>query len=444
MAGSTLAIIGQTLKLSIGLISVPLTVGYLGKERYGLWMAAASILTFLTVIDASFVPALKNHLAEAFAHHNHGDFNRYASASLFTSALIAIFILALAPLVITVPWATFLRLRDAAAARELIPLMLVLLAMGAATLGTSFVEAIYAARLNISITLACNLVVLLVGLALLLFAIRAKASLPLLAALTGSPISLVRVFLFFRLSRKYPGMFRVHPRVAMRVVRTLLPSSIAFASLQLTNVLLSSAPNIITTRYLGIAEVTTLTVVRMLASVPLMIVAAVAPVFWPSFTIARAQGDHKGLKRRFALVLVVTAVGLVAYSVVLVIAGPATIQWWLGGRVTATGRIFATLGAWLIFQGVWYWLSTILNSMGDVTIQTIWGCIQFSVLIGCGIPMATHLGLFGLVLAMAIATAVGAVAPLAYRVRTKVQADSDEFRPSADIEAASATEVFAE
>jgi O-antigen/teichoic acid export membrane protein len=230
----------------------------------------------------------------------------------------------------------------------------------------------------------------------------------------------------------------------MRVVRTLLPSSIAFGSLQLTNILLSSAPNIITARYLGIAEVTTLTVVQRLASVPLMIVAALAPVFWPSFTIARAQGDHKGLKRRFVQTLVVIAVALVAYSVVLVIAGPATIRWWLGGRVTATGHLFAMLGAWLIFQGVWCWLSTLLNSMGDVRFQTVSSCIQFSILIGCGIPLAAHLGLVGLVLAMTTATVVGAVAPLAYRVRTKVQAASDDLRLAAEIEPASASEVFAE
>jgi O-antigen/teichoic acid export membrane protein len=407
-------------------------------------MAAGSILTFLAVIEAGFVPALKNRLAESFAHHNKEDFNRYASASLFTSILIAICILALVPFVLVAPWATFLKLREASAARELVPLMLVLLAVGAAAFGTSFVDAVYAARLKISTTLACNLLVSLISFALLLFAIHVKASLPLLAAITGSPICLVRVFLFFQLSRKYPGMFRTHPRVAMRVVRTLVPSSIAFGTLQLTNVLLTSAPTIITARYLGIAQVTTLSVTQRLASVPLMIVAAVVPVFWPSFTIARAQGHHEALKRRFGLALGVTAAFLVVYSVALALAGPVIIRWWLGGRVTASGHILPMLGVWLIFQGVWYWLSTLLNSMGDVRIQTVWNCIQLGVLIGCGIPLAAHLGLFGLVLAMTTATAVGAVAPLACRVRRKMQAASADSCRAVDIQRPSVFAVVAE
>jgi Na+-driven multidrug efflux pump len=104
----------------------------------------------------------------------------------------------------------------------------------------------------------------------------------------------------------------------------------------------------------------------------------------------------------------------------------------------------AMLGAWLIFQGLWYWLSTLLNSMGDVRIQAVWNCIQFGILIGCGIPLAAHLGLFGLVLAMTIATAVGAVVPLAYRIRTRLRPPSDEFRPAIDREPASVSEVFAQ
>ena len=112
--------------------------------------------------------------------------------------------------------------------------------------------------------------------------------------------------------------------------------------------------------------------------------------------------------------------------------------------MTATGRIFAMLGAWLIFQGVWYWLSTLLNSMGDVRIQTIWNCIQLCLLLCCGIPLAAHLGLFGLVLAMTIATAVGAVVPLAYRVRTKLEAASHEGRLCVGTELASVSEALAE
>lgn len=417
VAGSTLAVIGQGLRLIIGLVSVPLTVRYLGKERYGMWMAAASILAFLTVIEAGFVPALKNRLAESFGHQDHQEFNRYASASLFTSLLIAAAILLLAPVVMLVPWAAILKLNDPAATRELIPLMLVLLGVGAAAFATSFVEAIYAARMEISITLACNLVMSAIGFILLLFAIYMRAGLPLLAAIVGSPIILVRLFLFFRLSRRSRGMFRARPRIAMNTMRVMLPSSMAFVALQLTNVLLSSTPNIVTARYLGIAEVTTLTVVQRLASIPLMIVASVVPVFWPAFTIARAQGDHNGLSRKFTLAVVVTAIALVTYSVVLVITGPATIRWWLGGRVTATRDILAIFGAWLIFQGLWYWLSTLLNSMGDVRIQAVWNFLQFAVLIGCGIPLASHLGLFGLVVAMTIGTGVAAIAPFALRVQ---------------------------
>ena len=52
-AGSSFVNKGVT--ILTGLISVPLTVHYLGTERYGLWMTISSTIAFLTFADLGFL-----------------------------------------------------------------------------------------------------------------------------------------------------------------------------------------------------------------------------------------------------------------------------------------------------------------------------------------------------------------------------------------------------
>src|SRR6516225_8522455 len=47
------------------LITVPLTVGYLGMERYGLWMTISSVIAMLAFADLGLGNGLMNVLSEA-------------------------------------------------------------------------------------------------------------------------------------------------------------------------------------------------------------------------------------------------------------------------------------------------------------------------------------------------------------------------------------------
>lgn len=414
-AGSTLAIAGQFVGLVISFVTVPLTVGYLGKERYGLWMTAASLLTFLTIIEAGYIPALKNRLASAFAVGDEREFSSYATASFMISALVAVGILALMPIAIIVPWNHIFNVRDPVAAAELVPLMMVLIAVSACTFATSFISAVYAARAEISTTLVANLVTSILGCGLLLLVIYFRGSLRLLVVTVGGPSIVARLVLIYRLHLRYPRMFSFAKLDAFRVLMPLVPSSIAFIGLQLTNVLLSTAPNLITARYLGVSEVAVLSVVQKLASVPLLIVGAIMPVFWPAFTIAWRRCEHVWITRRFTQLIVVVGVGLTIYSLLLVAVGPAVIGWWLSGKIRVGHTLFIAFGAWVTLQGLWYSLSTLLNSRNDVRFQVICNCVQFGILAGCVISLSHRLNLVGLVSIMAIATGIGAVAPSGLR-----------------------------
>src|SRR5215472_7092730 len=82
-----------------GLVAVPLTVSYLGSERYGLWLTLSSTFTLLAIADFGVSDSILNAVAEAVGRHDRLAAQRrvssillviVAEATLFTTVFIAI------------------------------------------------------------------------------------------------------------------------------------------------------------------------------------------------------------------------------------------------------------------------------------------------------------------------------------------------------------------
>ena len=66
------SIIIKGVSMIISFMLVPLTIGYVSSDLYGVWLTLSSILTWLTFLDIGFSQGLKNKLAEAIAQTDWG------------------------------------------------------------------------------------------------------------------------------------------------------------------------------------------------------------------------------------------------------------------------------------------------------------------------------------------------------------------------------------
>ena len=93
----------------ISLMLVPMTLGYVSSELYGIWLTLSSIMLWLNFFDVGFTLGLKNKLAEAIAL---GDWDRGKSlVSTTYFMMVVIFVplcLLLELLVPHIDWASFL------------------------------------------------------------------------------------------------------------------------------------------------------------------------------------------------------------------------------------------------------------------------------------------------------------------------------------------------
>src|ERR1700753_2279254 len=76
--------LSKALTIVISFVSVPLTVHYLGAERYGVWLTISSLLTWMALTDFGIAGnALVNVIAEADGKEDRGLAREYTASAFW-------------------------------------------------------------------------------------------------------------------------------------------------------------------------------------------------------------------------------------------------------------------------------------------------------------------------------------------------------------------------
>src|SRR5665647_416367 len=75
-----ISFICKVASILISFLIVPLTLGYVGKIEYGIWMTISSIITWFAFFDIGLGNGLRNKLAEALALNDKKTANIYISS----------------------------------------------------------------------------------------------------------------------------------------------------------------------------------------------------------------------------------------------------------------------------------------------------------------------------------------------------------------------------
>lgn len=408
--------------MAVAVFSVPLTIGYLGPERYGLWMTALSLLSFVTFLDMGIFPTLLNRMAGAHARGDTAAFRAYAAAGLRIGGLLCAAGAILSLGAGLLPWADLLNVTEPTARSEAGILVSLLMALSFGMLGAAVLDHIYAARMEIAKPKAWGTAASVAGFLLLLAGIRMEAGLPVLAALSLAPMLLYRGVLLAGIARKAPELLTAPQGTTPAVVRELMPAAVIFMGIQCAAALSSALPNLMVARSAGMAEVAEFSVVYRLFNMPLFLLAGVLPAFWPAFTAAWETGNTGRLRRWIPAVLAITTGILSAYLLMMIAAGGWLIDLWTVGRVRPARSLLAVLGLWAVIQGAVHWLSTFLHSITDFRFELVsYGASALLLALLGGFWAKAH-GSLGVASSMAASLFLGSLVLMAWRVAQKLRA----------------------
>jgi O-antigen/teichoic acid export membrane protein len=396
------------------LISVPLTVRYLGQERYGLWMTITSLLALLSFADLGLGIGLLNVVAHADGKEDCDAAEGYISSAFFMLTGVALFILAtLAVAYPLIPWARLFNVTSPRAVAEAGPAAAAFAACFAVGLPLSVVQRVqfgYQEGGLVNLWSCLGSVLSLLG---LLLAVQLGAGLPwLVVAVTGLPqlAWAVNSLVYFGLQRPevWPQWSKARPEQA----RFLFSLGLRFFILNLLYLLAFGLDNFIIAGALGNEAVASYSVCVKYFSVSLVLVNLISSSLWAAYGEAFARQDwdwlRKVLWRSLRLSLLISGGAVLA----LVVVSRPAIRVWAGPANVPSLALACGMGLWVLLDMVRVTLSTFFNALNIIWFQTV-VLLSFTLLgLGAKFYLVRAVGVEGMVYGSVLVYLLVAAVPM--------------------------------
>ena len=397
------------------LISVPLSVRYLGSERFGLWMTITSLGLLLQFADFGMGNGLLNAISEANGKQDPEGARRYVASGFFMLLGIAIFLSGMFAVAYRlVPWPRVFNVSSGLAAREAGPAAAVFAACILLNLPLDVVQRVQTGYQEGFFTNLWQVGGSLMGLAGLLLVIHFRGGLPwLVAATSGGPLLAVSLNWITQFCWSRPWLFPKWAHFDILPARKVLGTGILFVVLQLAAAVAYASDNIVVAQVRGSEAVTQYAVPMRMFSVLGTIAALSFAPLWPAYGEAMARGDIGWVVRTLVRSLKLTLLICGIPAVGLVMLGRNIVHIWVGPLIQPSFFLLIGMGIWAVLAGLGSALAMFLNGANILKFQVVCAVLMASAALVLKIWLARRWGGAGVIWATVIAYLVFAALPYA-------------------------------
>jgi O-antigen/teichoic acid export membrane protein len=346
------------------LLSVRLTLPYLGVERFGMWVAISSFVGMLSLLDLGVGNALTNRVALVSVKHGPTHLRTTIVGGVGLMGLLATTATAiLIVIAMLLPWATIIKVTGQIARTELnVTILMVAILFGMNLMGNALTRVFYGLQRSFE-PAVLTIGGCVISCMLLWFASRAEAGVPTLLLATLGVQSSVPFFLLLILIHRHQFGFKGMIRATRQELPTLLRPAGFFLILQLGFVVGWGADSLIIANAVGTDKVAEYGVAQRLFQLITIPLAVVNAPLWGIYADAMARHDHQFIAATLRRSLQVTTMIALLMSIVLVAFHHPIILIWTNG-VLQLSLLFVALYACL----------AITESIGNAAANYLNGC----------------------------------------------------------------------
>lgn len=379
-------------------VTIPLTLGYLGSERFGIWMTLSAIVTMLAFTDLGIGNSLLNSVAAAAGRGDRALMRTYVSSGLAMLLMVsAVLGLAFVAFYGLVPWANLLHATSTTAVAEIGPAAAVLVACFLVGMPAGALQQV---RIGIQEGFVNSIFVAIgsiAGLLLVVLVIQARLGLPwLVLALAGPPVVATLVNGLVLVTQKSwlrPAASAVH----LGAVGPLLRIGLLFLVLQLAVTVAFTSDYIVAGVVLGPSAVAEYTVVSKLFLIPTLLVGFALTPLWPAYREALSRGDLAWVRRTFRRSMRLALMISAPVSLALVVIGLPLIFAWVGTQVRPPLGLVVAFGIWTPLLAVGTAIAMLMNAAQVMRFQIVVALTMAVTNIVLSVALASRIGLAGVV-----------------------------------------------
>lgn len=385
----------------ISLMLVPMTLGYVSSELYGIWLTLSSVIVWLGFLDVGFTLGLKNKLAEAIALKDFVKGKSLVSTTYFMMVLIFV------PLCIIllfclphVNWAKFLNINETYNA-EIIQVLYVLVVCFCLQMIVNVLTAVVSAYQKVA--LASVFPVIGNFLALLIIYMMTKYSPPSLVnlalAVSVMPILVVIIASVILFRHEFKAVSPSVHYIQKNYIKDLWNLGFKFFFIQIQIVVLYQCTNILISNVAGPNDVTSYNIAYKYMSVAMMLYTIILSPLWPAFTDAYTKKDFQWMRNIYKKMTYIYYMSVVLL-IVMVIVSPIVYKIWIGEKaiipysMTLVVALYMVINSWDALQ------VQLVNGIGTVKLQTYIVIVGLVLHIPLSLFLGGYIGAAGVVCSM--------------------------------------------
>lgn len=401
----------KALGVLISLVYVPLVLGFLDKERYGIWVTLTTIVHWVRLADLGIGGGMRLKLSEAIALKDNRLGRIHISTTYGLIGGLFLFILLIFYFINPyLNWQTILN-STLIEKTELTRLATVTVTFFILGFILKTVNLVYLAHGNSFAESLVHFITSSGSLLLIFLASRftEQGNLILLAAIvTGMPVFVNAGLSVYTFYIKYPHFRPSFKLIKLRESGSLMKLSLqSFISTVTYLIIYGSVPFVVAQLY-SPSEVTIFSIAYSMFNLPIMLISLIAAPIKPLITIAYTKKDF-GWIRHMQNRLNKIALLLVAGTVLMIVFNQFIYHIWIGDKASIPFLLSAAIGVFAIINILQHANSIIVLGTGKMMINVILSPINISLFIGLSILLS---GILNNVISVAFALTITCLIPL--------------------------------
>jgi len=391
----------KSVSIFVSFALVPLTIGYVSSDLYGVWLTLSSILTWIGFLDLGFSQGLKNRLTESIAVGDWIKGKMLVSTTYFLMIILMIpACIILECLIPLINWSSLLNV-SVQYEEQIRNVMYILIAFAGIQiiLGvlTSVVAAFQMVAFSNSFYVIGNV------LSLIIIFVFSKTIPPSLLALVFSLGAMPLLVLFFSSILLYNSKFRrVSPNihyVKIKYARDLFNLGYKFFIINIQVVILYQSTNILISNVSSPNEVTVYNIAYKLLSSAMMFYSIISGPLWPAYTDAYVKKDYTWMEKVHSKMLRILMLSILLIILVCIFSTPIY-QIWIGDKVhipfemTILVAIYISICCWESLNG------SMIGGMGKLKLSSILAMFGMILHIPLSLLLGNYIGAYGVIISL--------------------------------------------
>ena len=383
----------RSISLVVVLLSVRMTVPYLGGERFGVWMTLASLATMLAFLDLGLGNALTNRVA-----HAAGKASKEQLCDIISGGLAVLLILsvvasaALALAVSLIPLQKLLNFSDALIAEVRVAALTFACLFGLHMFAGG-VQKVFLGLQRAYEGYIANAVSALLSIALLALAPYLELGISSLLWITFGLQSVCALALLFVLGKRDLLGIAAARRNALVEAPTLFGMGGLFFLLQIGVMASVGADSFLIANALGAGSVAVFAVVQRMFQIAIYPATVLNTPLWAAYADAHALGDKAFIASTLRRSMLATAGYAVLVGGVLAIFGQRIGLVWTKGVVLIPAVLLAVYAVWAFLDAAGNAFAMFMNGCGIVRQQVMVVSVYAAIVLAVKIYALNHWGL---------------------------------------------------